>query len=219
MNRKVIKHKMVYYGKAQLETYKLKTKLNSCAAGIAIAFTIGAINLSQVAWTQPQESDPYREPTGEAVQNVKNISTPLGFNSNVAIIQGKRPKIALVLGGGGTRGAAHVGVLRVLTKTGIPIDMIVGTSMGAIIGGLFSASISVENLEKKFEDGSLMKSFMNVPLTVSIATAPVLVLPRTLAHKQYDGLYKGNKFREYLDHTVPEYERNIENLRIPFAAV
>src|SRR5271168_291028 len=47
-----------------------------------------------------------------------------------------RPTIGLALGGGGTRGAAHVGVLKVFEEEGIPIDCIAGTSMGAIVGGL-----------------------------------------------------------------------------------
>jgi len=50
-----------------------------------------------------------------------------------------RPKIALVLGGGGSRGLAHIGVLEVLVREQIPIDYIIGTSMGAIIGSLFAA--------------------------------------------------------------------------------
>lgn len=50
-----------------------------------------------------------------------------------------RPKIALVLGGGGSRGIAHVGVLQVFVRERIPIDLIVGTSMGGIIGALFAA--------------------------------------------------------------------------------
>lgn len=48
------------------------------------------------------------------------------------------PKIALVLGGGGSRGLAHIGVLKVLEREGIPIDMIIGTSMGGIIGTLYA---------------------------------------------------------------------------------
>jgi NTE family protein len=50
-----------------------------------------------------------------------------------------RPKIALVLGGGGSRGIAHIGVLDVFVRERIPIDLIVGTSMGAIVGALFAA--------------------------------------------------------------------------------
>src|SRR3989339_124484 len=46
----------------------------------------------------------------------------------------KRPKVVLVLGGGGARGLAHVGVLKVLKEEGIPVDAVVGASVGALIG-------------------------------------------------------------------------------------
>ena len=59
-----------------------------------------------------------------------------------------RPKIGLVLGGGGARGAAHIGVLRELERQRIPIDAIAGTSMGAIVGGLYAAGMSVAELEE-----------------------------------------------------------------------
>src|SRR5262245_28862765 len=58
-----------------------------------------------------------------------------------------RPKIGLALSGGGARGAAHVGVLRVLEEQHIPVDYIAGTSMGAVIGGLYAAGVSVDVLE------------------------------------------------------------------------
>lgn len=53
-----------------------------------------------------------------------------------------RPRVALVLSGGGAKGAAHVGVIKVLEEKGVPIDMVVGTSMGAVIGGLYCAGYS-----------------------------------------------------------------------------
>lgn len=53
-----------------------------------------------------------------------------------------RPKIALVLGGGGSRGLAHVGVLQVLQREQVPIDLIVGTSMGGIVGVAFALGMS-----------------------------------------------------------------------------
>ena len=59
-----------------------------------------------------------------------------------------RPKIGLVLGGGGARGAAHIGVLRELERQRIPIDAIAGTSMGAIVGGLYASGMSVAELEE-----------------------------------------------------------------------
>jgi NTE family protein len=59
------------------------------------------------------------------------------------------PKIGLVLEGGGARGCAHVGVLRVLEEERIPIDFIAGTSMGAIVGGLYAAGMSPAEIEEK----------------------------------------------------------------------
>lgn len=57
-----------------------------------------------------------------------------------------RPRIGLVLSGGGARGAAHVGVLKVLEELRVPIDAIAGTSMGSIVGGLYCAGLSPEEL-------------------------------------------------------------------------
>ena len=59
-----------------------------------------------------------------------------------------RPKVGLALGGGGARGYAHIGVIRVLERHGIPIDAIVGTSMGAVIGGAYAAGIDLGKLEE-----------------------------------------------------------------------
>lgn len=61
---------------------------------------------------------------------------------------GERPRIGLVLSGGGARGAAHVGVLKVLERLHVPVDYIAGTSMGAIIGGLYASGMSPEEIER-----------------------------------------------------------------------
>jgi len=60
----------------------------------------------------------------------------------------KRPTVCLVLSGGGSRGIAHIGVIKELEKNNIPIDYIVGTSIGAIIGGLYASGYSTTELEK-----------------------------------------------------------------------
>ena len=60
-----------------------------------------------------------------------------------------RPRIGLVLSGGGARGLAHVGVLKVLEEMRVPIDLIAGTSMGAIVGGLYAAGMSADELERE----------------------------------------------------------------------
>jgi NTE family protein len=73
----------------------------------------------------------------------------------------KRPKIALVLGGGGARGFAHIGVLQVFNEQQIPIDMIVGTSMGSIIGALYSSGLKTDEIEKIItQDG--LKDFFRI---------------------------------------------------------
>ncbi|MBI3775321.1 MAG: patatin-like phospholipase family protein [Gammaproteobacteria bacterium] len=60
-----------------------------------------------------------------------------------------RPKIGLALGGGGARGLAHIGVLKVLEELRVPIDYITGTSSGAIIGGMYAAGLSPDQIEMR----------------------------------------------------------------------
>ncbi|OAD41440.1 hypothetical protein LPB72_13015 [Hydrogenophaga crassostreae] len=60
-----------------------------------------------------------------------------------------RPRIGLVLSGGGARGFAHVGVLKALEEARVPVDFIVGTSMGAIIGGLYASGMNADELERE----------------------------------------------------------------------
>ncbi|MCK4539113.1 MAG: patatin-like phospholipase family protein, partial [Candidatus Krumholzibacteria bacterium] len=78
----------------------------------------------------------------------------------------ERPKIGLALSGGGARGAAHIGVLRVLEKYHIPIDYIAGTSMGSIIGGLYASGMSVDELEETVTRIDWLDAFIeNIPRT------------------------------------------------------
>ena len=67
--------------------------------------------------------------------------------SGVFVGQEKQPKIGLVLSGGGAKGFAHIGVLKEIDRAGIQIDYIGGTSMGAIIGGLYAAGFSANQIE------------------------------------------------------------------------
>jgi NTE family protein len=59
-----------------------------------------------------------------------------------------RPRIGLVLSGGGARGAAHVGVLKVLEERHVPIDYLAGTSMGALVGGLYASGMTPDSIEQ-----------------------------------------------------------------------
>src|ERR1700676_1806476 len=59
-----------------------------------------------------------------------------------------RPRVGLVLSGGGARGATHIGVLKMLDQLHVPVDVIAGTSMGAVVGGLYASGMSGEQIER-----------------------------------------------------------------------
>ncbi|NJK97054.1 MAG: hypothetical protein HC905_20920 [Bacteroidales bacterium] len=61
--------------------------------------------------------------------------------------KGKRPQVGLVLSGGGAKGLAHIGVLKVLEEIGMPVDYISGTSMGSVVGGLYACGYSAKRIE------------------------------------------------------------------------
>ena len=66
---------------------------------------------------------------------------------HVSAQENNRPKVGLVLSGGGAKGLAHIGVLKVLEEQGVKIDYIGGTSMGAIIGGLYASGYTATQLD------------------------------------------------------------------------
>lgn len=76
---------------------------------------------------------------------------------------GPRPRVGLVLSGGGARGAAHIGVLRVLEELDIRVDAIAGTSMGSIIGGLYAAGLSPDEIEDAIGGVAWGETFSDKP--------------------------------------------------------
>lgn len=64
-------------------------------------------------------------------------------------LKAERPRVGLVLSGGGARGLTHIGVLKVLERERIPVDLIAGTSMGAIVGGLYATGMDAAELERE----------------------------------------------------------------------
>src|SRR6058998_1388440 len=68
-------------------------------------------------------------------------------------------KVGLALGGGAARGLAHIGVLKVIEQNEIPIDLIVGTSIGALVGGVYATTRSASATEKRFLDFIFSKEF------------------------------------------------------------
>ena len=81
-------------------------------------------------------------PSGEGRGGASLSPSPFG--------EGRGGALALVLGGGGAKGAAHIGVLKVMEEAGIQPDIIVGTSIGAIVGGLYSVGYSANHLDSLF---------------------------------------------------------------------
>src|SRR5690606_26353091 len=71
-------------------------------------------------------------------------------------------RIALVLGGGGARGAAHIGVLEVLERERIPVDCVVGTSMGALVAGSYAAGLSPKTMRKKLAEADWTDIFLDL---------------------------------------------------------
>ena len=69
-----------------------------------------------------------------------------GASAQEPIAESTRPKVGLVLSGGGAKGAAHIGVLKYIEEAGIPIDYIAGTSMGSIVGGLYALGYSSDEI-------------------------------------------------------------------------
>ncbi len=117
------------------------------------------------------------------------------------LASGSRPVTALVLGGGAARGFAHVGVIRVLEQEKIPIDMIVGTSVGSLIGAIYAHDLNSFELEwtaftlekDDLFDFGVLSAFKGM------------------------GLVKGDRLEEFVRTKVPVAD--IENLKLPFAAV
>jgi NTE family protein len=118
---------------------------------------------------------------------------------DVVVSNGHRPKIALALGSGGARGLSHIGVIKVLEQSGIPIDFIAGTSIGALIGGFYASGIAIGEIEK-------------IMLKTDWPTVFSMIDPHI---KQ--GLLRGEKVKAFIGSHVQG--RMIENCRIPFVAV
>ncbi|HEY4219007.1 MAG TPA: patatin-like phospholipase family protein [Gemmatimonadaceae bacterium] len=76
------------------------------------------------------------------------IPTPAAAQTDSALSNAPHPRVALVLSGGSAKGFAQIGVLQVLEELGVPVDLITGTSMGSIIGGLYAVGYTPRELQK-----------------------------------------------------------------------
>jgi NTE family protein len=111
-----------------------------------------------------------------------------------------RPKIGLALGSGGSRGLAHIGVIKVLLDNDIPIDYIAGASAGALIGGLYASSKDidfVERVAREINSSQLMSFVFDI-------TAE-------------GGFSSGNKMEQFIRRELDDI--TFKDLKLPFAAV
>jgi NTE family protein len=113
---------------------------------------------------------------------------------------GIKKKIGLALGSGGPRGLAHIGIIKALVEHDIPIDIIAGSSAGALIGGVFLALGSISKVEE-YVHSLTYKKLAWMFLDLSLTT----------------GIIRGDKIEQYLEGIL--LGKTIESLKVPFAAV
>lgn len=145
-----------------------------------------------------------------------------------------RPKVGLVLGGGGAKGAAECGALKIVEKAGVPIDYIVGTSIGSIVGGLYSLGYRSDDIEQMFNsqewvslltdrnDAASHKLFSKDSTGVKYILGFPISRRHTAVADTLPGLFKGAKVLALLDSMVRKspVARKVNGARrIPFRCV
>ena len=142
-----------------------------------------------------------------------------------------RPRVCLVLSGGGARGMAHIGVLEALEDLKIPIDCIAGTSMGAVVGGLYASGMSAHDIDRTMRSVDWQEAFRDAPPRRDLAfrrkqdDANFLVrLPLGLKHGKIllpKGFIQGQKLQETLRQLTLPFSNttDFDRLPTPFRAV
>ena len=142
-----------------------------------------------------------------------------------------RPKVGLVLGGGGAKGAAEVGVLKVIEKAGIPIDYIAGTSIGSIVGGLYAAGYTATELDSMMCQQEWLtlltdrkSDLSGEPYKVKDGVTYIFGFPVMGDLKAGDlggfGLMRGEQVEHLVDSMARQKDcRDLDCLRTPFQCV
>jgi NTE family protein len=141
----------------------------------------------------------------------------------------KKIKIGLVLGGGGARGLGHIGVLKALKKHSIPIHMVAGTSIGAVIGAMYAATLDphwIENKFKEFIDSEAYKRIglhrlvpTSQPNSSIFQTAATYMKNQIIINLANDrlGILKQERLSEIIEFLLPV--KTFEELKIPFSCL
>ena len=153
-------------------------------------------------------------------------STPDSTSAQASLGKAGRPRVGLVLSGGGAKGTAHVGVLKVLEKAGIPVDFIAGTSMGSIVGGLYASGYSASQLDSivKTQDWKLLLSDKTELSSQSLAEREreytyLFIKPFHLGKKEMGdmGFIRGRNITRLFEQLVGTDSISFRSLAIPFA--
>ena len=140
-------------------------------------------------------------------------------------------KVGLVLSGGGARGITHIGVLRGFEKYNLPIDLIVGTSMGSVIGGFYAAGMSIDQLESSIREINWDDIFSDQTERKNLFVGQKAINDRYLISIRFEGLSafiptsltSGQKIlsiiNEQLYKTTYPVVHNFDRLKIPFRAI
>jgi NTE family protein len=191
----------------------------SLARGSAIALGFLALSVSQAHAADANLSVPVSpRPIGSVVKqdtsrnelDSPNVAPPRRSSENSGL--------ALTLAGGGARGAAHIGVLKVFEAEGIRPAFVAGNSIGAMIGGLYAAGVPVAEIERLALSGELKKAYFpsNRKLQSVTYFGPYLLARGVLIHPQI-GLYSGKSLAKFVSKHLPEGVTNMEQMPIPFA--
>lgn len=142
----------------------------------------------------------------------------------------KRKRVGLALGGGGSRGFAHIGVLKVLEGSSIPIDVLAGTSIGALVGGAYASGIGPDELIRKVHEIvlsplahiSIFNAIGNEPEKKEMGLSDKIGLffksQWLFAQALFNpGMMEAEDFHAVVNHFIPDI--NIEESKIPFRAV
>lgn len=154
----------------------------------------------------------------------------LGVFLSLPVSSQERKKVGIVLSGGGAKGTAHIGALKVIEEAGIPIDYIAGTSMGAIIGGLYSIGYTPEQLDSmvRKQDWMFLLSDRVKRSTMSLnerdkSERYVLSFPFTKNPKDAisGGIIKGQNLANLFSDLTVGYHDSVDfqKLPVPFACV
>ena len=157
---------------------------------------------------------------------------PLPFGLSQKIPK-QKPKVALVLSGGGARGASQLGVLKALEENNIDIDLIVGTSFGSIVGGLYASGYSIKDLDSIFtiDDWVQITSFTEKKRRKDLFVDQKITEDRNILTLRLDGLSPviptsisfGQQLTNFLNLTIIQApihaKKSFDELLIPFRAV